>query len=244
MEKNTNNIIASSMLATAVAEVITIPLCTIKTNYQTELSNKSILATFKNIYFSRGIFGFYNSSLSAVTSQIISTSTKFTFYSMIRDYRNTDKKSITGNMCNGILAGLASSIFTHPFDVIKVCHQRGNRLHNELKNYGLSLFYRGYSKSVSKSIFVGCIFPIYDFYKIYTDSIYVASISSSITMALIVQPIDYIKTRHVAGLDWFRGTNLLDYYRGIHVNLMRVIPHFLVTMYLTELFLEKLKPRE
>mgnify|MGYP000900356349 CR=1 FL=1 len=239
-KSNTNNFLASS-IGTAIAEVATIPLCTIKTNYQTNLSHTSFIGVTKNIYASRGIIGFYDATPSAIASQILSTATKYTFYSSIKNYRGTEQTNIMGNIFNGMLAGIFSSFFTHPFDVIKITNQQGHKFIPELKKHGVNLFYRGYSKSVSKSVLLtGSIFPVYDFYRTYVGNVFLSAICSSLTISIIIQPIDYIKVRHVAGLSWFQGFNVLDYYRGSHLNLLRSVPHFMITMYLTEEFKKRL----
>ncbi len=49
----------SSAIGTIVAEIITLSICTIKTNYQTHLHHKSIFHTYKNIINTRGIRGFF-----------------------------------------------------------------------------------------------------------------------------------------------------------------------------------------
>ena len=99
-----NNFIASS-IGTAFAEIITLPICTVKTNYQVNLHYKSIFDVIKDIYKKNGFIGFYNASLSAVSSQIISTSVKFTFYDYIKKYRGTKNNDFKNNIVNGFLAG-------------------------------------------------------------------------------------------------------------------------------------------
>jgi len=45
-----------------------------------------------------------------------------------------------------------------------------------------------------------------------------------------MHPVDYLKTRHMAGLNLYSGWNPLIYYRGLSINLMRIVPHFMITM--------------
>jgi len=235
-----------SFLATAIAEIVTLPICTVKTNYQTNLAYKSVSDVCRDTFRKRGLWGFYNSSAVALASQTVSTSTKFTSYMYLRSVRNIGPRDIFNNMINGMIAGFVSSICVHPIDVIKIHKQTAVKFIPELKKIGPSLFYRGYSKSLGKNIILtSIIFPTYDFYKYYIHHTLLASGLSSITTTLILQPIDYLKIRHISGQKLYlkNGSmtdNLKYYYRGFHINLARVIPHFMITMYLIELFKERL----
>lgn len=230
----------SSSSATSIAELLTIPICTIKTNYQTNLNYKSFIHVTKDIYKSRGIYGFYSASLSAMMAQIVSTSTKYTSYSYIKNIRNTEKHDLKNNILNGALGGSIASIFSHPFDVVKIHQQSNIKFIPELRSVGPMILYRGYSKTFTKNILLtSLIFPFYDFYHSKTDNIVIASVLSSLTVTLIIQPVDYLKVRHISNQQLYINfdslyTNLKYYYRGVHINLLRVIPHFIVTMFVTD----------
>lgn len=232
--------IFSSSVSTIFAEIITLPICTIKTNYQTDLKYKSVIDVTKNIYGTRGFYGFYNSSGSAIASQVVSTSTKFTFYNYIQKLRNTDQSDIKNNIINGSLSGIFSSMFTHPFDVLKVHQQNNLSFKNEIKNKGFSILYRGYSKSLFKNtVLTSLIFPFYDFYKSMFNNTIVASGLSSITVSMFLHPLDLLKIRHISNQSLYVPYNGLSnfikyYYRGLHINLLRIVPHFMITMTMTE----------
>jgi hypothetical protein len=234
--------IRSSILATSIAEIVTLPICTIKTNYQTNLNYKSGREVVKNIWHEYGLKGFYNASFVAILSQTISTSTKFTFYKYFGSLRQTKLNDIPNNILNGIASGSLSSIFVHPIDVWKIHWQTNDKLLPQLKNDGLRILYRGYSKSLTKNIILtSIIFPTYDFYFYYIQNVLWSSFLSSITATCILQPIDYLKIRHITGKSlYLENAGLLDnmkyYYRGFHLNLTRVVPHFVMTMVLIEWF--------
>jgi|688.fasta_scaffold633152_2 hypothetical protein len=240
------DLIASS-IGTSIAEIITLPTCTIKTNYQTNLNYKSIIDVTKDIYKQRGVYGFYNASAIATLSQIVSTSTKFTSYNYIKNYRQTKQQDIKNNIINGAIGGIVASVFSHPFDVIKVHQQTNVNFTNELKKYGPQIFYRGYSKSVSKNIILtSLIFPFYDFYKSKFNNPFISAGLSAFTVTTFLHPIDYLKVRHISNQPLYtKHSNLLAqiryYYRGLHINLIRVIPHFMITMVVTEYIKEKQK---
>jgi hypothetical protein len=233
----------TSILASSIAEIITLPICTIKTIYQTNLKYASIKSAAAEIYRSRGIAGFYNSSAWAVLSQTTSTATKFTAYSYFQIYRKTPQENLFGNMINGMMSGIISTIFVHPIDVVKVHKQNNFNFLKELKLVGPKLFYRGSSKSLTKNIILtSLIFPFYDFYKYHIKNIYIASICSAITASLILHPIDYLKIRQISDQQLYpKNSGIRYYYRGFHINLMRVIPHFMITMACIEYFKKQTK---
>jgi len=232
--------LTASAIGTSIAEFITLPICTIKTNYQTNLQYKSIVDVAKEIYSMRGLYGFYSASFAAVGLQIISTSTKYSFYNYFRDYRVTAKNDMKNNIINGVLGGIVSSVAVHWVDVIKIHKQNGLKFLDELKSTGPKIFYRGYSKSLSKSVVLtASLFPLNDYYKSKTNNTLLAAGLSSFTVTSIVHPFDYLKVRHISDQTLYpKFSNIPDffkyYYRGVHVNLMRVMPHFMITMLITE----------
>ena len=224
---NTMKHIISASLATSVAEVITFPLCTLKTNYQNS-NNVSMANTMRNIWIKRGIVGFYNASGWAITSQILSTTTKYTLYQTLKDV-------MPNKFIAGALSGALSTIITHPIDVIKIHYQMHTPVLPELRQNGLQLFYRGYSKSLIKaSVGSFCFFPLFDIFNGYTRNASMAAMLSGIVSTTIIQPLDYMKTRQIYGQSFFSGWNPRPYLKGLSLNLMRVVPHFIITMTLIE----------
>ena len=144
------------------------------------------------------------------------------------------------NMINGAISGGLTSILCHPLDVIKIHQQENRRIITEFKNMGPKLFYRGYSKGLSKQVINSTIlFPTYDFYKYYFHNHFIASALSAFTIVTILHPLDYFNVRHIAN-GKINYKNILGYYRGYHINLMRIIPHFCITMVVIEFLNRKL----
>ncbi len=228
MTENTyKNIIASSS-ATAVAEFATLPICTIKTNFQNfiDMRNKpSILEVVKNIYSRGGIKAFYAASYPAIGGQIFSTCSKYTLY---RYFNSNPDYPVKNRFLNGLTAGVISSMVTHPLDVFKVHLQMDKKFDGKI--------YRGYSKTflkiaISSSIF----FPLYDTIKDKIYNPYLSAGCSGVVACVLMHPVDYLKTRHMAGLNLYEGLNPMIYYRGLSINLMRIVPHFVITMGVIEL---------
>ena len=227
-----HNIIASST-ATSLAELITIPICTVKTNYQTNYQIKShgIIQTIKNIHQRRGVSGFYSASAFAMSAQVVSTTGKYTLYRAGTSY---DIPRIPAS----ILSGLIVSSMTHPIDFLRICHQR-----KESIDYSKAprIFYRGYSKGLLKVIVGSSLFlPVYDFSKERIGNPFLASLTSSVISTILIQPFDYIKTRSVAGVPWYQGMNPIVYFRGCSLNLLRIVPHFTIVMTVTEMILKRI----
>ena len=216
-----------SFMSTLIAESIMLPVTTIKTVYQTT-KNKSILHTTRNIYQQRGIKGFYRSAFPSVLSQSISTSTKFMVYSFVK--RNNGE-SLFCNVLSSLLAGIVACSIVHPINVIKQHQERGLSFIERLNVVGPKLFYRGYTRGLLLSMLLTMSFPIYDCCKKYIDSTPLSAAIASIIITTLVQPIDLMKIRGIAAK---RG----DYksYRGFHINLMRSVPHFVMTMSFIEHF--------
>jgi hypothetical protein len=236
------NLLASSF-ATIIAEFATLPICTIKTNYQNTNSN-SIINTTKELYQTNGFKSFYQAFIPAMCSQMISTSSKFVFYKYLEDKKLV--KNFTGyKFINGAIAGLTSTILTHPLDNIKIHHQMNKSIVSEIKSSGIKVLYRGYSKTISKIIVSSSLFfPLYDYYLDYIKKqnikydYVLASGLSGFTTTLITHPIDYLKTRHIYGhANLYDSSNIFNYYKGISLNMMRIVPSFIITMSMTNIFL-------
>jgi hypothetical protein len=233
MNGDTRKHIVASATATCIAEFATLPLCTLKANYQ-NTNSTSISETSSRIWNRHGIKGFYKASGWAITSQTLSTATKYTLYQSLKDYTSN-------NFVAGAMSGALSSLITHPVDVVKIHYQMHTPFRPELNKYGPMLFYRGYSKTLSKSIIGSlCFFPLYDMFNTYFNNPLIASMGSAVVSTTIMHPLDYMKTRHIYGKPYFTGWNPRTYFKGISLNLARVVPHFMITMSLIEYFKQKL----
>jgi hypothetical protein len=228
-----NNFVPS-LIGTLVAEIITLPICTVKTVYQNNSSFGSIRFVIKDIYTKYGIKGFIQASPHSLVSQLISTSTKYTFYHKIKEYRKTEPNDIISNSLNGMAGGVVGSLFSHPIDVWKNYAQR-NQVFN-FQSFDPKLYYQGYHASLYKnSVLYAILFPTYDYYKTKFNSTFVCSILTTLTVSTIIQPFDYYKTIRMAGNDVkINISGLKTFKRGFGLMLARSIPHFLITMMVTE----------
>jgi hypothetical protein len=219
-----------SAIATGVAELATLPICTLKTNYQ-NTNAISIPNTIRYIYRQGGLRAFYKASLPALGSQVISTSSKYTLYRYFQTLHLPSSRDPLPNFVCGFMGGLLSTLITHPLDVIKIHLQMRTPFLSELKRYGPYVFYRGYSKTFGKiGISSMMFFPLYDWCQTNVHSPIVASMISATISTTIMTPIDYLKTRHIYNQPLLQGWNPLTYYKGWTLNLMRIVPHFTILM--------------
>lgn len=223
-QTNTKNNLFISATSASFAELITLPICTIKTNYQ-NTESKSIKDTITNMYRNHGIKGFYKASIPSIGGQALSTSSKYTLYRYFESHNHL----LPNKVFNAVLAGILSSLVTHPIDAIKVHKQMNVNILPIIKINPLVL-YRGYSKTFSKILVSSSLFlPLYDTLNKYYNPM-LASFGSAIISTCIMHPIDYLKTRHIYGLPLYSGINPISYYKGIGLNLARIVPHFTIMM--------------
>jgi hypothetical protein len=243
--KNFKNII-NSALGTFVAEIVTLPLCTLKTVYQNN-STYSITQSYKYIYNIHNSYrGFFQASIPAIISQIVSTSSKYSAYEYIKSVRNKNKDSQVGkelilfnNSINGILGGLIGSIVTHPFDLWKNFVQRNKSyiVHLKSNSTNMSTFiynglYQGYTGSIAKNIVLyASLFPLLDYYQTLTPHFWLASLGTTLSVSFLIQPFDYYKVVKMAN---GKGNVIKNPLRGFTLLLARSIPHLFITMSLTK----------
>lgn len=224
----------SSIIGSGCAEVLTLPICTVKTIYQTNvLPNQTISQIISHIYSTHGLKGFFQASVPAISSQILSTSSKYYLYHKIKSHRQTDSNDLLSNSFNGALGGVGGSVLSHPFDVWKNYLQRDQRM----PKLNLKILYSGYSGSFIKNIVLySVLFPVYDFYKLHINSSVLAAVCTTLTCSILTQPVDYYKTVLMSGNKFTAWSNP---YKGFGLMLSRSIPHFIISMGITD-YMKKL----
>lgn len=205
-----------TMGASAIAESITSPLDTIKTNLQANLnSNRNITSTIHNIYQVNGIIGFYQSWLPSVCRQVCSSGVRLGLYGYAREHLNgLETNIIGGKIILGAGCGLISSATALPFDNIKTRIQ-GNQGNIEVKtndlvkkiwqSEGPSGFYRGFWQTAQRTCLISAVqLPTYftlqdQFNRFDTIPLNVrttmASVLTTVAVTSVVYPIDLCKTQ-------------------------------------------------
>lgn len=212
-------------IGTLTAEIITLPICTIKTVYQNQQQH-SARESIRWIYETYGWRGFISASKPALLSQVVSTSSKYGLYQMMKP-ENPDR--MIERMMVGAFSGIIGSFFHHPIDVWKVHVQQGKIW--EWRKW--NTWYSGYMGTISKNIVLySCLFPFYDFYEEHLPEGWgwMKAPCTTMTVSLFVQPFDYYRVVRMSGgkPDWRKS------YRGYGWMVGRAIPHFAITMWMTE----------
>jgi hypothetical protein len=232
--------LSASCIGAAVAEIITLPICTVKTNYQNS-GKKTIWGTVGAIWGKHGIVGFYNAMPSAVGAQVVSSGSKFVIYRGLTR-RLGDDPTWHGRLLCGTASGILSTLLTHPLDVMKIHVQMQASFRKELKAVGPRLFYRGYTKSFNKVLVASTLYmPLYDICKEKIGNPVGAALVSGLIATSVTHPIDYMKTRATYGLSYWAGWNPIRYYRGFTLNICRILPHFVIMMNTIDFIIAKWK---
>ena len=222
----------NSAIGTGIAELIMAPVCLVKTNYQN--SEIKLTKVIKDVYTKYGIRGFYSAGPIAISTQIFSTSSKYFVYKSICDFNGGNR------YLNNTFGCIFVSLFTHPLDWIKINQQMhvSQILSTITKNP--SLLYRGYSKTFAKTLISAPLFfPLFETIKEYTNSPTIGSISASTIATIAMQPFDYLKNRQMYGNTLYNKPGIKIYFKGISLNLFRVVPHFTIVMGITEYLNDK-----
>lgn len=231
---------AASAVGTVAAEILTLPICTLKTRVQNDKAVarvhewQGVLAAVRTIVDKEGSRAFFRASGIAVTTQVFSTASKFTLYSWLQEQYNADRH-LARNVLHGIASGWLSCIVTHPLDVWKI-HMQMNTALLPAVAANPRVLYRGFSKTLSKVTLASALFfPLFDTTKrAVGDRPFVAGLLSGLVSTLIIHPLDCAKTRHAYGQPWFYGfSSLRPYYTGLSLNLARTVPHFAIVMGVT-----------
>ncbi len=225
LSDNKKNIIFSATAVT-IAEIATIPICTTKTFYQ-NTNSTSIKETIVHMYNNGGIKSFYRASYPAIGSQVFSTTSKFFLYK----YLENSNYPYSNKFSNGLISGITVSLMTHPIDFVKIHWQMNNTIIKNIKENGCRTIYNGYSKNLLKTTIASSLFfPLNDIFKEYFRNPIMASACSAIISTTLCHPADYMKTRQIYGLSWFQGYSPRPYFKGLSMNLARVVPHFVIVM--------------
>lgn len=217
----------NSAISTAIAELIMTPVCLVKTNYQN--NNLSMIQMSRDIYTKYGIKGFYSAGPIAIFTQVFSTSSKYFVYKSICKTRG-------GNpYINNLIGCLCISLLTHPLDWIKINQQM--HVSDIIKKITSNPFivYKGYSKTFGKTLITAPLFfPLQEELKTLTGSGMIGSILASTIATITMQPFDYLKNRQMYGNSLYDLPGIRPYFKGLSLNLFRIVPHFTIVMGMTD----------
>jgi len=231
MEKNKNNYSYNYNYITGVciAELLTCPIQTIITNYQT--SNNNIPTIIKNIFYKQHITGFYNSLNYSILSKTISSTTKYNIYQNMKLYRNTNDSDLYNNIFNSAFAGCVGGIISHPIDVCINYKQRNQKI-----IFGTKLL-SGMTTTIFRNLMLySLLFSLYDYVRIKTNNIIFSCFLTSFITTTMMSPIDYIRTNIMTGKILYKNIIFANIYRGYSMALLKNTIHFTTTMSVMNFF--------
>ena len=243
---------AATFVGGTMAELATIPICSLKTIVQTSSLSvrQAILSVGCSdpvdvVKFSARVAcrNLWRASVPAVFAQALSISSKLVGYTVFREIL---PPSVPNAAC-GAIGGILGGFVAYPADVWKNYRQRGVEMHHELIRLGPRMLYRGFSKGIVKNaILYAMLFPCYEFYRRkLPDQPAASAVLTTLTITAILQPFDAMKVRQAAGMLPIGTRHLSDafrvLYKGCTLHLLRSIPHFAISMTITEHLLSRWK---
>lgn len=225
-----------SALSAGIAEVVTIPVCTTKTVYQTNVLHQtnSITQTFKKIYEKGGIKAFYKGTTPAFTAQILTASLRITFYEYL--IRNQQLPFFVA----GVVSAVLVTVITHPLDVVRIVWQTSAASNTTGK---LPFIYTGWTKSFYKAVIGGATFlPLRSFIKEKNPNLtsFQINLLTAIISTTIITPIDYFKTAVIGNNKITSKDIMKNPFKGLSLNLLRVVPHFTIMMTVFDFLIKKI----
>ena len=232
----------SSGAGTMVAELVMSPLCAVKTMLQnSQEKNSTAIKVATRMYAIGGVRPFFAASAVAMSTQYLSSVGKYVLYRELElalAQRPFFVRYPDGvKPASGIMSGILVSLLTHPLDWKRVQLQVGASSASAIAAPAQfqAGVYSGYRWSLLKtSIGSALFFPLFDKGREFGLPSPLAGVLSACVSSLASQPADYCKTRALYGNFSSHGWNIAAYYRGLTVNLARVVPHFTIAMTVTE----------
>ncbi len=231
--------LSGSIIGGGISEFVALPICTVKTIFQTSEVKKynRMQDVVSDVLRERGIKGFYYATLPAVLSQVASTSSKYTLYHLLKSYRQTKDTDFLNNAINGSMSGVCGGLLTQPIDVWKTHWQTNKSIINSIQQNGSHILYNGYQQSIIKNVgLYSMLFPLYDFYKSFFHlNSFAASCLTSLSTTTLLQPVEYYRVNKMAGNKIkFHFKNIPFYYKGFSLQLPINLTRFTISMFIID----------
>ncbi len=205
-----------SCTSAAIAEILTLPIDTIKVHIQAHQPITTRQAIRQIAGQPPSLRGFYGAFTPSLLRQTIYTGTRLSLYEHMTNTTNITYLPPTNNfyykMVLGGTCGLVGSLLTNPIDVIKTNSQATLTKTTNLSiardiyyQEGLTGFYKGLRQTAQRSIMISSLqLPIFftlqekmetlNLKKYLTTSTTISSLTTTLIVTSIVYPIDMIKT--------------------------------------------------
>lgn len=224
----------SVALSSIPAELVIIPLCTIRLNMM--LSEKGPIEVATLIYTERGIFGFFTASIYGIISQMLASTIKFFIYQKLKKLTKSDQKRWFLNCCLGALSGIIGSFVLSPIDRMKVLKQAGELSFSNV----ISEPWKGFSGTITKNIILyGALFSMTDTIKSQVNDPVLIALLLSISINILLQPIEFIRSKMMASRE-IHHTGITNYYQGYVFSVIISFLSNLVSNFINPIIFKKL----
>jgi len=231
-------------LAGAAAEFLTLPIYSLKNVMET--SRQPLRVSLSNMIRQGGVLSFYNGWYWGISRQTVNIAARYGFYKKteqeVSKHLGHSLPLWVVRLASGAASGLPTALLTHPLDNFCITAQLRAENRNRLTIFERWAFegwlfpFKGLSAAFFRNFMVGAlVFPLNETYrgaevgwgeqKMIIPP-YLSPVLASLSATMIIQPVDFVKTRKSQNLPAFVGWNPRSYYRGLSMNLLRVVPHF------------------
>jgi hypothetical protein len=187
-------------VANSISIVTTQPIDVIKTNYQLSRINapKTTANIVRDIWTKRGPMGFYSGLTPNLSTYPIFWSIYFGSSQLMSDKEVSSHKYVD-KFIKSYGSGVVASTLANPLFVLKVRAQNVDGKSNMMEiirqtnRAGYQAYFRGLGPTYLNNTRLAIQFPMYDYIKEQTDSIFVASIGSKVVSSSMLYPLDLIR---------------------------------------------------
>jgi solute carrier family 25 (mitochondrial oxoglutarate transporter), member 11 len=257
-QKSTNLILASS-LASITSSLITHPIDVVKVRVQNKVSNMKTLPFISSVLKNEGPSFLYKGMSASILRNGTFVGSKMVCYNFLK--QEFQPQSFASKFACGMSAGAFGAIIGTPFDVVMVSMQSDPKTFSNIpksiqtiyNQNGWTGYWRGFRYTLSRAVIVtACQFSVYEQLKQELGKrcdhslivFGVSSIMSSITTAIVSNPVDLCKTRainHIPNDTMYKivkeeGVKAL--WKGVGPNMMRQVPMNLVRFSCFEFFMK------
>ena len=235
-------------IANSVSIVVTQPIDVIKTNYQLSRVSgpKSTSSNIvKDIWRARGVRGFYSGLGPNMSTYPIFWSVYFGSAQIMSDKTVSNHKYVD-KFVKSYGSGIIASTLANPLFVLKVRAQNIERKSNMMEiirqtnRLGYQAYFRGLGPTYLNNLRLAFQFPMYDYIKDNSGSVFVASIGSKVVSSSMLYPLDLIRVNQrnsdVRMGMWDVGKNIYmrngfrGLYRGVVLYNLVSTPNFVIMM--------------
>lgn len=257
--KKQSNLIITSSLSSITSSLITHPIDVVKVRVQNKVSNINTIPFVSSILQKEGPGFLYKGMSASILRNGTFVSSKMFCYNVLK--QEFQPQSFASKFACGMSAGAFGAIIGTPFDVVMVSMQSDPKTFSNIpksiqtiySQHGWTGYWKGFKYTLSRAVIVtACQFSVYEQIKQelgkqcdHSWMVFgVSSIMSSITTAIVSNPVDLCKNRTINNIEAntiykiVKGEGVKALWKGVSPNMMRQVPMNLVRFSCFEFFMK------